>query len=167
MSEDTVFALSSPVGGAIAIVRITGSGARNALTRVFRCKKAPEHRVMNYGHVIDPESGETIDSAMACFLKAPATYTGEDMAEIYIHGSRVIAKRTLELLSRFLRPAEGGEFTKRAFMNGKLDLSQAEAVMDVIRSVTEQGARMAEEQLEGSIGSGIKDRGGYRIRTRQ
>ena len=94
---------------------------------------------------------------MACFLKAPATYTGEDMAEIYIHGSRIIAKRTLSVLSRFLRPAEGGEFTKRAFMNGKLDLSQAEAVMDVISSVTEQGARMAEEQLEGSIGSGIKD----------
>ena len=157
MSEDTVFALSSPVGGAIAIVRITGSGAYVALGRVFRCKNAPEHRVMNYGHVIDPESGETIDSAMACFLKAPATYTGEDMAEIYIHGSRVIAKRTLSVLSRFLRPAEGGEFTKRAFMNGKLDLSQAEAVMDVISSVTEQGARMAEEQLEGSIGSGIKD----------
>lgn len=157
MSEDTVFALSSPVGGAIAIVRITGSGAYAALGRVFRCKNAPEHRVMNYGHVIDPESGETIDSAMACFLKAPATYTGEDMAEIYIHGSRVIAKRTLSVLSRFLRPAEGGEFTKRAFMNGKLDLSQAEAVMDVISSVTEQGARMAEEQLEGSIGSGIKD----------
>ena len=79
------------------------------------------------------------------------------MAEIYIHGSRVIAKRTLSVLSRFLRPAEGGEFTKRAFMNGKLDLSQAEAVMDVISSVTEQGARMAEEQLAGSIGSGIKD----------
>ena len=157
MKEDTVFALSSPVGGAIAIVRITGSGARNALTRVFRCKKAPEHRAMNYGHVTDPESGETIDSAMACFLEAPATYTGEDMAEIYIHGSRVIAKRTLSVLSRFLRPAEGGEFTKRAFMNGKLDLSQAEAVMDIISSVTEQGARMAEEQLEGSIGSGIKE----------
>ena len=139
MSEDTVFALSSPVGGAIAIVRITGSGAYTALGRVFRCKNAPEHRVMNYGHVIDPESGETIDSAMACFLKASATYTGEDMAEIYIHGSRVIAKRTLSVLSRFLRPAEGGEFTKRAFMNGKLDLSQAEAVMDVISSVTEQG----------------------------
>ena len=157
MSEDTVFALSSPVGGAIAIVRITGSGAYAALMRVFRCKNAPEHRAMNYGHVIDPESGETIDSAMACFLEAPATYTGEDMAEIYIHGSRVIAKRTLSVLSRFLRPAEGGEFTKRAFMNGKLDLSQAEAVMDVISSVTEQGARMAEEQLAGSIGSGIKD----------
>ena len=148
MKEDTVFALSSPVGGAIAIVRITGSGAKDALGRVFRCKSAPEHRAMNYGHVIDPESGETIDSAMACFLKAPATYTGEDMAEIYIHGSRVIAKRTLSVLSRFLRPAEGGEFTKRAFMNGKLDLSQAEAVMDVISSVTEQGARMAEEQLD-------------------
>lgn len=157
MKEDTVFALSSPVGGAIAIVRITGSGAYAALGRVFRCKNAPEHRVMNYGHVIDSESGETIDSAMACFLEAPATYTGEDMAEIYIHGSRVIAKRTLSVLSRFLRPAEGGEFTKRAFMNGKLDLSQAEAVMDVISSVTEQGARMAEEQLAGSIGSGIKD----------
>lgn len=157
MKEDTVFALSSPVGGAIAIVRITGGGAKDALMRVFRCKKAPEHRVMSYGHVVDTESGEIIDSAMACFLEAPATYTGEDMAEIYIHGSRVIAKRTLELLSRFLRPAEGGEFTKRAFINGKLDLSQAEAVMDVISSVTEQGARMAEEQLAGSIGSGIRD----------
>lgn len=71
MSEDTVFALSSPVGGAIAIVRITGSGAYAALMRVFRCKNAPEHRVMNYGHVIDPESGETIDSAMADSLKPP------------------------------------------------------------------------------------------------
>ena len=159
MTEDTVFALSSPVGGAIAIIRITGSDAKAALSRVFVSagKKEPEHRRMSYGHVVDFETGEKIDSAMACFFKAPSTYTGEDMAEIYIHGSRVIAKRTLSLLSRFLRPAEGGEFTKRAFMNGKMDLSRAEAVMDVINSVTERGARMAEEQLEGSIGDGIKE----------
>ena len=106
MSEDTVFALSSPVGGAIAIVRITGRGAYAALGRVFRCKSAPEHRVMNYGHVIDPESGETIDSAMACFLKAPATYTGEDMAEILyalgqITGREVTADVIERIFSRF------------------------------------------------------------------
>ncbi len=154
MKQDTIFALSSPVGGAIAIIRITGDDALFSLNAVFKSvsNKPFVSRLMTYGHVYDNESGENIDSAMACYFAAPNTYTGEDMAEIYIHGSRIIAKRTLDILSRTLRPAEGGEFTRRAFMNGKMDLSQAEAVMDVISSTTERSARIAEEQLEGSIG---------------
>lgn len=158
MKNDTVFALSTPVGGAIAIIRITGEQAKLALNRVFvsASKKEPEHRLMTYGNVIDPLTKEVIDSAMACYFKAPNTYTGEDMAELYIHGGRVTVQRTLLLLSAFLRPAEGGEFTRRAFMNGKMDLSQAEAVMDVISAVTEKSAKFAQEQLSGSVGSGIK-----------
>lgn len=159
MKEDTVFALSSPVGGAIAIIRITGKEALDSLKRIFKpiSKANFISRQMTYGHVYDIESGENIDSAMACYFASPNTYTGEDMAEIYIHGSTIIAKRTLDILSRTLRPAEGGEFTRRAFMNGKMDLSQAEAVMDVITSTTEKSARMAEEQLEGSIGNHISE----------
>lgn len=159
MKEDTVFALSSPVGGAIAIIRITGKEALDSLKRIFKpiSKANFISRQMTYGHVYDIESGENIDSAMACYFASPNTYTGEDMAEIYIHGSTIIAKRTLDMLSRTLRPAEGGEFTRRAFMNGKMDLSQAEAVMDVITSTTEKSARMAEEQLEGSIGNHISE----------
>lgn len=159
MKEDTIFALSSPVGGAIAIIRITGDNALDSLKSIFKSvsKKPFVSRLMTYGHVYDNKSGENVDSAMACYFAAPNTYTGEDMAEIYIHGSRIIAKRTLDILSRTLRPAEGGEFTRRAFMNGKMDLSQAEAVMDVISSTTERSARMAEEQLEGSIGGCISE----------
>lgn len=159
MKEDTVFALSSPVGGAIAIIRITGKEALDSLKRIFKpiSKANFISRQMTYGHVYDIESGENIDSAMACYFAFPNTYTGEDMAEIYIHGSTIIAKRTLDMLSRTLRPAEGGEFTRRAFMNGKMDLSQAEAVMDVITSTTEKSARMAEEQLDGSIGNHISE----------
>lgn len=159
MKEDTVFALSSPVGGAIAIIRITGKEALDSLKRIFKpiSKANFISRQMTYGHVYDIESGDNIDSAMACYFASPNTYTGEDMAEIYIHGSTIIAKRTLDILSRTLRPAEGGEFTRRAFMNGKMDLSQAEAVMDVITSTTEKSARMAEEQLEGSIGNHISE----------
>lgn len=165
IKDDTVYALSTPVGGAIAVIRITGSEAEAAINRIFvpasakagKAASGLEVRKMTYGNVIDPSTLEIIDSAMACLFRAPNTYTGEDMAEIYVHGGRITVERTLLALSSMLKPAAAGEFTKRAFMNGKLDLSQAEAVMDVISAVTIQSAKLAEEQLAGSIGKGIRD----------
>jgi tRNA modification GTPase len=109
---------------------------------------------MTHGFVAD---GETrVDEAMAVYFEAPKSYTGEDMAEMYTHGGRAVVSRTLALLSRYARPAEPGEFTRRAFLNGKLDLSQAEAVQDMIAASSERGAALAFEQLEGSVSRAVK-----------
>lgn len=153
--NDTVFAPATPFGGAIAIIRISGPDALAALKSVFLTKNEQIiPREMKCGRLTD--GGETIDEAMACFFKAPASYTGEDMAEVYIHGSQAVARRTLALLSsKGLRPAQPGEFTKRAFLNGKLSLSRAEAVMDMVNAVTERSAKSALDQLEGSVGRAV------------
>jgi len=149
--NDTIFAPATPLGGAIAVLRISGPGALGALQTVFLSKAAPIPREMRFGHLAD--GAEILDECMACFFRAPASYTGEDVAEIYIHGSQAVARRALARLSSLgLRPAEPGEFTKRAFLNGKLSLSRAEAVMDLINANTERGAKSALEQLEGSVG---------------
>lgn len=153
--NDTIFAPATPFGGAIAVVRISGPEAFATYDAVFSAKgdkKIP--REMKFGRIMD--GNDTIDEAMACFFKAPASYTGEDMAELYLHGGQAVARRTLALLSaKGLRPAEPGEFTRRAFLNGKLSLSRAEAVMDMINAVTERGAKSALEQLEGSVGRAV------------
>jgi tRNA modification GTPase len=153
--NDTIFAPATPFGGAIAIIRISGPEAFAAYDAVFSAKgdkKIP--REMKFGRIMD--GNDAVDEAMACFFKAPASYTGEDMAELYLHGGQAVARRTLALLSaKGLRPAEPGEFTRRAFLNGKLSLSRAEAVMDMINAVTERGAKSALEQLEGSVGRAV------------
>lgn len=153
--NDTIFAPATPFGGAIAVVRISGPEAFAAYDAVFSTKgdkKIP--REMKFGRIMD--GNDAVDEAMACFFKAPASYTGEDMAELYLHGGQAVARRTLALLSaKGLRPAEPGEFTRRAFLNGKLSLSRAEAVMDMINAVTERGAKSALEQLEGSVGRAV------------
>ena len=152
-NNETVFALSTPVGGAIAIMRISGPDAGAALSRVF--EGVIEHRRASFGRLVD-ESGETIDTCTAIFYKGPNSYTGEDMAEIMLHGSYAAARRLSELLSGsgLLRQAEPGEFTKRAYLAGKLDLAQAEAVMDLIASSAERSREAAVRQLEGRL-SGV------------
>lgn len=152
---DTIFAPATPIGGAIAILRISGPGALDALKAVFSAKSGKIiPRAIKFGRLT--ENREAFDEAMACFFQAPVSYTGEDMAELYIHGSQAVARHALKLLSSLgLRPAEPGEFTKRAFLNGKLALSEAEAVMDVINATTERGAKSALEQLEGSVGRAV------------
>ena len=131
MTVDTIYAPSTAVGGAIALIRVSGPLcpviAREMLDRDVT--KAP--RMMRFVHMQDGNA--VLDDGMACFLPGPGTYTGEDMLELSCHGGSRTVARLLERLSKTgARPAEPGEFTKRAFLNGKMDLSEAEAVMDVV-----------------------------------
>ena len=152
--NDLIYALATPVGGAIAVVRISGPGAEALLRRVFTGRGAP--REMTYGRVVDG-AGETLDEAMAAFFPAPRSYTGEDMAELYLHGGQVTVRRVLALLGCHARSARPGEFTERAFLAGKMDLAQAEAVMDLINAGAERSAKSALAQLEGRLSARITD----------
>lgn len=164
---DTIAALSTAVGEAgIAIVRVSGPSAFKAMGLLFRCgkagrsnkdfKKLGSHTV-NYGVFLDSPSGEIIDEVLLLKMAAPNSYTREDVAEIHCHGGSVAAASVLKaLFSNEVRPAEPGEFTKRAFLNGRIDLASAEAVMDLIRSHTQRGARAALDQLEGRLSEKVK-----------
>ena len=165
--EDTIAAIATAPGeGGIGIVRISGESAGPILRSVFVPKKNRsdnnniynvENRKLTYGTVIDPDTGEDIDEVLAVFMKGPGTYTAEDVAEINCHGSMVSLQKTLELvLRKGARLAEPGEFTKRAFLNGRIDLSQAEAVMDVIRAKTEDSYKAAMGQLSGRLSDQIR-----------
>ena len=153
--EDTIAAVATAYGeGGIGIVRVSGEKAEEILKSIFvPSSGAIEERRLTYGTVKDPETGDIIDECMAVFMKGPHTYTTEDVAEIDCHGSVVSLRKTLSLVIRMgARLAEKGEFTKRAFLGGRLDLSQAEAVMDLVSAKTDAGAEMALDQLEGRIG---------------
>lgn len=155
-SGDTIAALSSPPGeGAIAVIRISGPESRAILSRVFQSRAATSSpRRVVLGTVRDGD--EVVDHVLATFYAGPASYTGEDMAEISGHGGVLVAARVLEtILKAGARAAEPGEFTRRAFINGKLDLTQAEAVMDLIRARTPLALRSATEQLGGRLGGEI------------
>lgn len=146
---DTVFALATPIGGAVAVIRISGSETYAALSKLFSGKLEP--RMLSYGS-LRSTGGEVIDQCMAVYFPAPKSYTGEDMGEIHIHGGYAVSRRALTALEEAgLRNAEPGEFTRRAFMNGKMDLSRAEAVMDVINASSKRGAESALEQLSGKL----------------
>ncbi len=151
--EDTIAAIATAAGqGGIAILRISGPNAEKILRGIFRPAKGeketfPSH-LMVYGHVVKGE--EAIDEAMAVLMRAPRSYTREDVAEIHIHGGRLMAAQALELaLASGARQAEPGEFTRRAFLNGRVDLSQAEAVMSLISAGGRQAAKAAMRQLDG------------------
>lgn len=151
---DTIYALSTPVGGAIAVIRISGPDTLCALRAVFNGKT--EHRYVAHGS-ITAEDGSALDDAMAVYFQGPKSYTGEDMAELYIHGGYAVSRRVLSRLSELpLRPAGPGEFTRRAFINGKLDLARSEAVMDLINASSSRGAASALEQLQGSLSRRIE-----------
>lgn len=153
-TQKTIFAPATPLGGAIAVIRISGDKTRAVLSAVFTGKTdTPSH--LAYGKIVN-SAGETLDEAMAVFFKAPRSYTGEDMAELHIHASRAVFESVAELLSEYgLVPAEAGEFSRRAFLNGKMQLSQAEAVMDLISSAAQRSARSAVLQLEGVLSERI------------
>jgi tRNA modification GTPase len=160
--EDTIAAISTPIGeGGIGIVRLSGKDAIPIADKVFfsprgkKLRDAKSHTVV-YGFVIDPAKNEKIDEVIAAVMKAPKTYTREDVVEINCHGGMLALRATLQLLLRQgARLAEPGEFTKRAFLNGRIDLSQAEAVIDVIRAKTEEAERLALQQLEGRLSAKI------------
>ena len=150
--EDTIAAIATAPGeGGIGIIRISGEHAYNILRRVFRPAhpESLENRKMSYGHILNPQTNSIIDEVLCVYMKGPKTYTTEDVVEINCHGGMVPLRKTLELvLQSGARMAEPGEFTKRAFLNGRLDLSQAEAVIDVIRAKTDKTFDVAMNQLE-------------------
>lgn len=154
MLFDTIAAISTPRGeGGIGIIRISGDKSFEILERIFNTKN-PNRDLgfykFNYGFIHD--NGKIVDEVMAVRMKAPKTYTCEDIVEINCHGGHLISEKVLELvLKNGARHAEQGEFTKRAFMNGRIDLSQAEAVMDIIHGKTEKSISLSLEQLRGDL----------------
>lgn len=157
--EDTIAAIATAYGeGGIGIIRISGPETKSILQKIFISeKKEIVNRKITYGHIVDPQDQQILDEVLSVFMKAPHTYTKEDVAEINCHGSMVSLRKTLELvLKSGARLAEPGEFTKRAFLNGRLDLSQAEAVIDLIKAKTDKGFDVAMGQLEGRLSEAIK-----------
>lgn len=152
---ETIAAISTPPGeGAISIVRLSGDDAVQLANSVFRGKnltQVPTHTI-NYGHIFDPKTGRAVDEVMVSVMRAPKTFTREDVVEINTHGGIVATNRVLQLLiAAGARPAEPGEFTKRAFLNGRIDLTEAESVMDIIRAKTDRAAQVAVDQLGGNL----------------
>ena len=155
-SSDTIAAIATPPGeGAIAMVRISGPDAAPILARIFKSSvKTPAPRQATFGKIHDGD--EVLDQVLVTTFQAPASFTGEDMAEITCHGGILLASRILETVLRSgARAADAGEFSQRAFFNGKIDLTRAEAIMDIIRARTAPALRAAALQLEGRLGNEI------------
>lgn len=158
MHFDTIAAISTPMGeGAIAIVRLSGDEAVQIANKIFQSPsgkslmEVPTHTI-HYGHLIDPDTEEVVEEVMLSLMRAPKTFTREDVVEINCHGGIVSVNRVLQLVLRNgARIAEPGEFTKRAFLNGRIDLSQAEAVMDLIRAKTDRAMNVALGQMDGKL----------------
>ena len=160
MKKETIAAISTGMtNSGIGIVRISGEEAFSIADRVYRGKErisCVKSHTIHYGHITDGE--ETVDEVLVMAMRSPHTFTGEDTVEINCHGGTFVVKRVLEaVLKNGARPAEPGEFTKRAFLNGKIDLSQAEAVIDVINSENEYALQNSISQLKGSIKNKISD----------
>lgn len=162
MEFDTIAAISTPPGeGAISIVRLSGDKAVEIADLAYKngskcLADAPSHTI-HYGHMIDPKTHQVVDEVMVSLMRAPKTFTREDVVEINCHGGMVVTNQLLQLLLRLgARLAEPGEFTKRAFLNGRMDLSQAEAVMDLIEAKTEKAKNLAINQLDGELSTLIR-----------
>ena len=162
--KDTIAAVSTPIGqGGIGIIRVSGDKAITVVDKIFRAvdskklSKSLTHTV-HYGYIVDPDTKEDIDEVLVTLMKAPKTFTKENVVEINCHGGIVSVKKVLEeVLNAGVRLAEAGEFTKRAFLSGRIDLVQAEAVCDIITSKTESSLKMAVSHLEGGFSQIIKD----------
>lgn len=155
--EDTIAAVATPVGeGGVGIVRVSGPDSERIAAEIFERSRGRNGKLrshtLHYGAIREPRSGELIDEVLLAVMRRPRSYTGEDVVEIHCHGGPFLVRRVLELvLSRGARHAEPGEFTKRAFLNGRLDLAQAEAVLDLVRARTEKGMRLALDQAQGGL----------------
>ena len=167
-TEDTIAAIATPPGpGGIGIIRISGPLSRDILVRLFKPRqkkdtaKPASHR-LRYGWIVDPQDDSPVDEVLAVYMQAPNTYTREDVVEIQCHGSYLVLQEILALiLTKGARLAEAGEFTKRAFLNGRLDLTQAEAVLELIEARTDEGRSLAVGQLQGRLHdqvTGIRNR---------
>lgn len=162
MLEDTIAAIATPIGeGGLAVIRISGPEATSIADRCIRVSgkknKTPsqaESHTLHYGHVVDGDS--IIDEVLVATMRAPRTFTGEDVVEISCHGGLLVTKAVLDrVLACGARMAEPGEFSKRAFLNGRIDLTQAEAIADIIHSQTELALSAANEQLAGKLAKRI------------
>ncbi|MGB9300342.1 MAG: tRNA uridine-5-carboxymethylaminomethyl(34) synthesis GTPase MnmE, partial [Anaerolineae bacterium] len=165
--DDTIAAISSPIGeGGIGIVKTSGPDVLPILRRIFVPVKGPvsDHSSwepvshhLYHGRILDPQTRETVDEVLVSYMKAPHTYTRQDVGEINCHGGVVPLRRVLELTLRSgARLASPGEMTLRAFLFGRLDLAQAEAVLDVVRARTEAALRVAVDQLDGRLSREIR-----------
>ena len=165
MQNDTIAAIATPPGvGGIGVVRVSGADAFSIVLPLFRRpagqQEVPPSHLLTYGRIIDPNSAaqDVIDEVMVAFMRAPHTYTREDVVEIQGHGGPLIMHSILQaVLTQGARMANAGEFTMRAFLNGRLDLAQAEAVMDLIESQTEAGQRLAMQQLRGRLSERLQE----------
>ena len=154
--EETIAAVATPPGeGAIAMVRLSGPDTKKILAGIFKTQSPqPKPRTASFGKILDGE--DMVDQVLVTRFEAPASFTGEDMAEICCHGGVLLAAKILELVLRHgARAAEPGEFSQRAFFNGKIDLTRAEAIMDIISARTPLALRAAAQQLEGCLGAEI------------
>ena len=163
---ETIAAISTAIGnGGIGIIRMSGKETFQILSKIFKNSKNEELKIeqikgytIQYGYIIDNETNEKIDEVLVSFFKNPKSYTREDMCEINSHGGMIVEKKILELcLKNGAILAEPGDFTKRAFLNGRIDLSQAESIMDLINSKTEKEAKASINQLEGDLSNKIKE----------
>jgi len=159
--DDTIVALSTPYGeSGIGVIRLSGPASIDIAQKVFKTKKKfeeiPSHRAV-LGYIVNPKTDEKLDECLLLIMKAPHSYTGEDTVEFYVHGSPVLEELVIKLLIELgARLALPGEFTKRAFLNGKLDLSRAEAIIDIIQAKSEVGLKSSYAQLQGKLSSEIK-----------
>jgi tRNA modification GTPase len=161
--EDTIAAIATPIGeGGVAIVRISGPDAENAVRAIFMRSRQNDIKLRSHmlyqGSIRDPHADVTVDKVLITVMRRPHSYTGEDVAEIHCHGGAFLVQRILGLvLGQGVRHAERGEFTKRAFLNGRMDLSQAEAVLDLIRARTDKGIQLAVQNAEGVLSKWVGD----------
>lgn len=156
MKKDTIAAIATALSNSgIGIVRISGPESINIVQKIYKGKPLKTHSI-HYGYIVDGQ--ETIDEVLVMVMKGPHSFTGEDTVEINCHGGVYVVKRVLEtVIKAGARPAEPGEFTKRAFLNGKIDLSQAEAVIDIISSKNEYALKSSVSQLKGNVQKKIKE----------
>ncbi|MDQ0891865.1 tRNA modification GTPase [Paenibacillus sp. V4I9] len=161
MLNDTIAAISTPLGeGGIAVIRVSGDEAVPLVERIFRSKtklSVAETHTVHYGFIIEPASAQKVEEVLVTLMKAPRSFTMEDVVEVSCHGGIVSVKKVLDLLlQQGVRLAEPGEFTKRAFLNGRIDLTQAEAVIDLIRAKSDRAFKVALKQVEGNLSKQIK-----------
>ncbi|TGV30574.1 tRNA uridine-5-carboxymethylaminomethyl(34) synthesis GTPase MnmE, partial [Mesorhizobium sp. M00.F.Ca.ET.186.01.1.1] len=156
MKFDTIAAVATPMGeGGIAVIRVSGAEALEVVDKIYKGKQrlsTVDSHTIHYGHLYDPHTGDRVEEVLVSVMRAPRTFTREDVVEVNCHGGIVSVEKVLELiLDNGARLAEPGEFTKRAFLNGRVDLSQAEAVIDLIRAKTDRAMKVALNQVEGKL----------------
>ncbi|CCF16066.1 tRNA modification GTPase TrmE [Brevibacillus laterosporus GI-9] len=161
MNMDTIAGVATPMGeGGIAVIRVSGDDAISIVDKIYRGKNklsTVDSHTIHYGALVDPVANEQVEEVLVSVMKAPRTFTREDVVEINCHGGLISVEKVLDLvLEHGARLAEPGEFTKRAFLNGRIDLSQAEAVIDLIRAKTDKALKVALSQVEGKLSKLIK-----------